>query len=148
MTNLPRTRGRPQPGPAPVGSGRSALALLAGGAALAFVILFVMPAMESPPHLARITIDNPHEWPASVEVTGTGQGGWVGLGTVERQVSHTFHEVLDHGDQWRFRFSYAGTPGADLTISRSELDQRDWTVTIPDAFGERMRAAGLAPSGG
>ncbi len=138
-----------QPRPAPAGRRGRTLALLGGGLALAFVLLVMMPALDSPAHVGQITIDNPHEWPASVDVAGAEQpDGWVGLGAVDGQASHTFQEVLDQGPHWRFRFSYGGAEGGELDMSRSELERRGWKLAVPDTFPDHMRAAGLAPSGG
>lgn len=137
-----------QPRPAPARPKGSALALLGAGVAMAFLVLALMSAMESPPHVGRITIDNPHGWAASVEVAASERDGWVGVRTVEPEGSQTFEEVLDQGDQWRFRFSYGGAAGGELVISRSELDRRGWNIAVPDTFPDRMRAAGLTPTGG
>ncbi len=115
---------------------------------MAFLLMAVMPAMEPPADVERVTVDNPHEWPAGVEVAGGERDGWVGLGAVERQASETFEDVLDQGGQWAFRFSYAGVAGGEVALPRADLDRRGWKITVPDTFAERMRAAGLAPSGG
>ncbi|MDP8991479.1 MAG: hypothetical protein M3N31_00210 [Actinomycetota bacterium] len=122
--------------------------LLGVGVVVAFLALALMSALDSPHRVSRVTIDNPHEWAATVEVAAVGEDDWLGLGTVGRQARQEFEGVLDQGRQWRFRFWYAGTQGGELTISRSELDDRGWTLTVPDSFPERMRAAGLAPTGG
>ena len=75
--------------PVPAGAKARTLALLASGVVVA-IAFAVMTAAGSPGHVARVTVDNPHEWAASVEVAAVGEGGWVGLGTVDRQTSHTF----------------------------------------------------------
>ena len=137
-----------QPRPAPARRTGTALLVLGAGVVVALLALALMSAVDSPDRVSRVTIDNPHEWAATVEVAALGSDDWLGLGTVGRQARQDFEEVLDQGGQWRFRFSYAGTQGGELTISRSELDGRDWTLTVPDSFPERMRAAGLAPTGG
>ncbi len=136
-----------QPRPAPPARKGGALAVVAVVVALAFVLLVMMPALESPAHVGHVTVDNPHEWAVSVEVAGEKRDSWVGLGTVDRQSSHTFEEVLDQGPRWRFRFSYGGADGGELTISREELERGGWKLTVPDTFPDRMRAAGLSPSG-
>ncbi len=136
-----------RPRPVPAGAKGRTLALLASSVvvAIAFVVL---TGADSPGRVERITVDNPHEWAASVDVAAIEEDGWVGLGTVDRQTSHTFEEVPEQGRQWRFRFSYGGAEGGEVAISRSELERRGWRVEIPNTFAERMRAAGLAPSGG
>jgi hypothetical protein len=136
-----------QPRPMPAGAKARTLALLASGVVVA-IAFTVMTAAGSPGHVERVTVDNPHEWAASIEMAAVEKGGWVGLGTVDRQMSHTFEEVLDQCRQWRFRFSYGGADGGEVAISRSELERRGWRVEISNTFAERMQAAGLAPSGG
>ena len=137
-----------QPRPAPARRPGTALLLLGVAVVVALLALPLTSALDSPARVSRVTIDNPHQWAASVEVAGVGGKGWLGLGTVGRQARQGFEEILDQGSQWRFRFSYAGTQGGELTISRSELDGRGWVLTVPASFAERMRAAGLAPTGG
>ena len=138
-----------QPRPAPARRSGTALLLVGAGVVVAFSALALMSAVDSPARVSRVTIDNPHEWAATVEVAGVGSGdGWLGLGMVGRQTRQAFEEVLDQGSQWRFRFSYAGTDGGELTLSRSELERRGWNLAVPDTFRDRMRAAGLTPSRG
>jgi hypothetical protein len=136
-----------QPRQVPAGAKARTLALLASGVLVA-IAFAAMTAADSPGHVERVTVDNPHEWAANVDVAGIDKNVWVGLGTVDRQTTHTLEEVLDQGRQWRFRFSYGGAEGGEVAISRSELERKGWRVEIPDTFEERMRAAGLAPSGG
>ena len=137
-----------EPRPAPSRRNGAALALLGAGVAVSGLLLAVMSATNSPARVGHLTIDNPHEWTATVEVAAVDRDGWVGLGTVDRKASQRFEEVLDQGSQWRFRFSYAGTDGGELTLSRSELERRGWNLAVPDTFRDRMRAAGLIPSRG
>ena len=137
-----------QPRPAPARPTGTALLLLGAGVVVALLALALASAVDSPARISSVTIDNPHEWAATVEVAVVAGDGWLGLGTVGRQARQRFVEVLDQGRQWRFRFSYAGTEGGELTISRSELVARGWSLTVPESFPQRMRAAGLAPTGG
>lgn len=106
------------------------------------VLLVAVPALRLPAHVDEVTIDNPHEWPASIEVTDQDRDGWVGVGTVGRESEHGFLEVLDQGEVWIFRFSYAGN-AVELRVSGARLERNDWQVSVPPEFAETLRAAGV-----
>ncbi len=106
------------------------------------VLVVAVPALRLPAHVDEVTIDNPHEWPASIEVTDQDRDGWVGVGTVGRESEHGFLEVVDQGEVWIFRFSYAGK-SVELPVSGARLERNDWQVPVPDEFAETLRAAGV-----
>ena len=72
--------------------------------------------------------------------------GLIGLATVGRERTRAVEEVIDQGPSWIFRFSYGGVDGGELAMSRAELERARWTITVPEEFAARMRAAGLGPS--
>ena len=113
--------------------------------ALAAVVVLWLAHVQPPATVARVTIRNPHAWNATVDVSRPG-GGAVGLGTAVRGRSARFQEVVDQGDVWVFAFRYGGVDGGSLRVARSELERSRWTVTVPEGFAERMRAARVAPS--
>lgn len=137
-----------RPRPRPPGSKRSwslvALAL-AGAAAIALMSL-VFAASRLPSYVDNVTVANPHQWDVGVEVSGAERDGWLGMGTVDRTGSYAFQQVIDQGQEWVFRFSYAGVDGGELVVPRSELEASGWKVTVPEQFAERMRTAGVGPS--
>ena len=102
----------------------------------------VGPLLDDPAHVDRLTIDNPHPWPVSVDATGATRDGWVSVGGVARDSAQTFHLVLDQGDSWIFRFAYGGQH-AEMRTSRTRLDHDNWHVTVPDRFATRLRAAAV-----
>ena len=102
----------------------------------------VTPAIRTPPHVDRLTIDNPHPWDVHVEATDADRDGWVGIARVGRDDRHTVESVLDQGDTWVIRFSYAGQ-SAESRLDRAELERDDWQVTVPDQLADRLRAAGI-----
>jgi hypothetical protein len=106
----------------------------------------VFAASRLPSYVDNVTVANPHQWDVGVEVAGAERDGWLGLGSVDRTASHEFQQVIDQGQQWVFRFSYAGVDGGELVVPRSELEASGWKVTVPEQFAERMRAAGVGPS--
>jgi len=112
---------------------------------LAVVVLLVVPALRLPPDVDRIAIENPHAWPVHVEVSDADAGadGWLGVGTVDTDHENRFHSVVDQGDVWVFRFSYAGHH-TELRVTRRELAADHWRLTVPDDFARQMGAAGLS----
>ena len=97
-----------------------------------------------PAHVDELAIDNPHPWPAHVQVTDADRGGWLGIGTVGRNTEHGFLDIGDQGELWIFRFSYAGE-SVELRVPARQLEDDDWRLTVPEAFAETLRAAGLPP---
>lgn len=94
----------------------------------------------------RLTIRNPTQYSLEVEATGSRRDGWLGLGTLPREDEKAFEEVIDQGQRWTFRFSYGGQLLGDLVISRADLEEGAWRIAVPPEIGERLRAAGTAPS--
>jgi hypothetical protein len=80
----------------------------------------------------------------SIDVTDQDRDGWVGVGTVGREPEHGFLEVVDQGEVWIFRFSYAGK-AVELRASGARLERNDWQVSMPQEFAETLRAAGVTP---
>jgi hypothetical protein len=106
-------------------------------------LLVAASGLRLPAHVDQIMIDNPHDWPAHIQVTDKGRDGWVGVGTVGRETKHGFLEIVDQGEVWIFRFSYAGE-AVELRVSGAQLEDDDWRVTVPDEFAETLRARGVA----
>lgn len=112
------------------------------------MLALLSPALRSPGFVDRVAIHNPHPWHARVEVSDPERQGWVALGTVRRGRTETFHDVVDQGGTWVFRFSYGGHDGGELVVERIRLQQANWTVTVVEEFAERMRRAGVGESAG
>jgi hypothetical protein len=94
----------------------------------------------------RLSIVNPYEWRAHVELAGAGNAGWMPLLGVDRQATRELQQVYDHGSTWRFRFTYGNVDGGEIRMTRAELVAANWTVRVPDQFAQRMRQAAIAPS--
>jgi hypothetical protein len=93
----------------------------------------------------EITIVNETEYPANVNVTGKDRGGWLGLTMVEERSTRAVGDVIDQGEVWIFRFDYGGKHQEEVEVSRNELVRNDWTVEVPESFGQRLRELGLTP---
>lgn len=104
---------------------------------LGLVLWVIAPALEPPPDVDRITIENPHPWPAQVEVNQPDDDGWLGLGSVDSHHEQSFHSVVDQGDVWIVRFAYAGRH-TELSVTRAQLADDGWHITVPDDFAHQL----------
>jgi hypothetical protein len=111
-------------------------------AVFAAALTVIMPALRVPAHVDRLVIDNPYPWRVNVSAISTGRGGWHDLGAVDREGEHDFRELVDQGEAWTFRFSYAGQH-ADLRVSAGELEEAGWRIAVPDEVAVRLRSAGV-----
>jgi hypothetical protein len=100
--------------------------------------------LRLPAHIDELAIDNPHPWPAHVQVTDADRGRWLGIGTVGPNAEHGFLDIGDQGELWIFRFSYGGE-SVELGVPAVRLEDDDWRLTVPEAFAETLRAAGVPP---
>ena len=94
----------------------------------------------------RVTIVNPTPYELEVEVSGPDRASTIDLGTVPREQTKTFEDVLDQGDGWTFRFALAHLQGGEITVTRDDLARGEWRVTVPSAVADRLAAAGASPS--
>ena len=118
------------------------IGIVVTGLVYAAAMAATVPALRLPAYVDQITIDNPHAWDVNTDVTDRERDGWVGIGAVDRDTEHTFHSVIDQGDTWIFDFAYAGEH-AELRVSRHQLEQDDWRVTVPDELIDRLRSANV-----
>ena len=135
-----------KPRPAPPRSRSDLVVAVVAAAVAAALLAVVIPTLRLPAYVDSITVSNPHAWHAEVDVGRPDGSRWIGLGHVGRDNAVTFRSVIDLGEDWVFRFAFVGTERGQLVISRADLERSKWTVTIPDTFGERMRAAGESPT--
>ena len=115
---------------------------------LTVVVLFLLAVRmtaDRPSFVAELTVVNPTVYKIDVEVQGDGPRR-LELGSVRREQSSTYEDVIDQGARWVFRFSYGGVPGGELAVSRAQLEADEWRVVVPGDVGERLRLAGLRPS--
>lgn len=132
--------------PASPARARPSGSLLPGVAVLVAVYIVIFLTLRMPQVVPRLTIVNPHDWFANVEVTSGGANHWTALLGVDRQGTRQLEEVYDQGSTWRFRFSYANVDGGEMTISRHDLAAANWTIRVPDQFAQRMKEAHLPAS--
>jgi len=130
-------------------SGRQAVPILmAVGGIAATVAIFALAGrvLSSRSFVDRVVIVNPTLYQLEIDVVGADRSHGVGLGTVEREDSTTFEDVIDQGAEWVFRFESGGYDGGEARITRERLEGDGWQFTVPAEVGRRLEAAGLAPS--
>jgi hypothetical protein len=93
----------------------------------------------------EITFVNQTDYPAHVEVSDASRQSWLNLTIAERDEETTVRNVIDWGDVWVFRFDYAGQHEEEIEISRSELIRAEWTIEVPQSFGESLQRLGIEP---
>lgn len=110
-----------------------------------FAVAFLVAACASPSYVERITLVNGGDFPAEVQVRGGEASGWLTLGRAEDNAETEFREVIDQGETWIFRFDYLGEHQEEVTMTRSDLEGSEWTVSIPDDFASSLRQKGFSP---
>lgn len=122
---------------------------IVGYVAVALLYLAAMavaiPALRVPPHIDQITIDNPHPWWVSIDVTDRDREAWLGIGGVARDGSYTFRDVIDQGFVWTFEFAYGGER-VELTVTRRQLEDAGWRIAVPAELADQLRRVGIPES--
>lgn len=92
----------------------------------------------------RVVIVNNTIYEPHVQVRGS-TGGWLLLTTVPPRSTREVREVIDQGDLWVFRFTYARYEPFDLEVSRQELAEAGWRVEVPQELEDALRDQDVAP---
>jgi hypothetical protein len=119
--------------------------MLVAVATAAVVFPALWGAFEPAPTI-DLEVVNPTRRDIHVSVRSQGDRGVVGIGTVAPDETYQFREVVEHGDAWVVIFSSAGVVGGELSLSRHQLAERDWIITIPMEVDRELAAAGVSPS--
>lgn len=122
------------------------LGLVAGAVAVALLLVTSARLVDDPGRVARVAISNQTTYQLEVSASASDRGGAQHLGTVPRDSSRQFEEVLDQGDRWVFRFAYGGVTAGDTVVTRAQLERDKWTVSAPPEVEARLGAAELSPS--
>jgi hypothetical protein len=84
---------------------------------------FLLGRSVEPAHFVdRVTVVNGTAF--SVDVDVADGDSTVSLGTAPAGETEAFHDVVDQGSTWVFRFRYAGLAGGELHLTRAELERR------------------------
>jgi hypothetical protein len=106
-------------------------------------LLAVTVLIPTPHFVHRITFDNRTPFHLDVAVADAGHHGWMGIGTAERNQRTDLDEIYDIGDAWVFRYSAQGHDSRTFTLSRAELEARDWRVEVPNAVAAEFQTEGV-----
>jgi hypothetical protein len=141
MTGL-RTPSRPVPSiRRPVVLAVVALAVVA----VAFALGVGSVTRESA-FVPTVAVDNPTPYNLQVDVAVPGEGDVLALGTVPREGSRRFEQVVDLGERWLFRFSFGGEAVGEVVVPRARLEHDGWRLEVPAGVGQELADAGHPPS--
>ncbi len=142
----PSVVSRPRPQPLPQAKRPDGLLYVTLALALVGLVALIAPALELPPVVPELTVENPHQWNVSVTVTDADREASLAVGALGRETTQIFHRIIDQGERWVFSFRYGGVDGGELVLSRKELEGAGWRIKVPDEFATRIRTAGFHPS--
>ena len=110
--------------------------LLAVAIGLAVLVAFVAVdgLVRDPATIDRVTIRNETDDLVDVLVK-TDDGSLLPVALVEPGRHAVAHDVVDQGRQWTFVVRVSDTTVGTLRLTRSQLDQSGWTVTVPSSGG-------------
>ena len=141
MTGL-RTPSRPVPSVRrPMLLGVAALAVLAAAFGVA-----VGSLTRGAGFVPRITVENPTPFNLQVDAGAGGDDDILALGSVPREGSRVFEQVVDQGERWVFRLSFGGEDVGEVVVPRPQLEKDGWRVVVPAGIGSALAEAGHPPS--
>ncbi len=110
-------------------------------AAVAAIVLVV--GLTAPPsRVDRLSVRNPTPYHLVLDV-GDGSGAWSPLPIALAGTTTQVDDVLDQGDRWVVRVRAGGIEAGTIAVTRAQLRDAGWTVTVPDGVTERLREAGV-----
>ena len=113
---------------------------------IAIAAVALAQAMPAPAKSHDITIDNPSDYAVTVEASGPGPDGWVGIAVVPAQGSAVASEVIDQGSTWSLRFTSQARRFEDFEVTRQQLADNDWHYALPADISDQLTEAGVPPS--
>jgi hypothetical protein len=135
---------RPAAGPASPPRQRPRTPFVLGAVAV-LAVLLISQFLAAPHVVSRVTIDNPGDYGALVEVADAQGHDWFPIGTIERHGSTSFEQVYDVGNTWRFRLSAQTVGLGVIKVSRAQLERSNWHVEIPTRIGDTLRERNIKP---
>lgn len=95
--------------------------------------LVTVPALRLPAFVPAVTIVNPTEHDIRIDLSDATQDGWIDFGSVGPKSALTVQQLLDQGGDWVFRLRRAGDGRsyALLQLTRKELADAQWSITVP-----------------
>jgi hypothetical protein len=119
--------------------------LVAGALAAAVLVQLASIAMETPDYVDRVTIVNETAYGVEVDVRPSADAGRLLLGRAVPGARIDKKIVVDNGDRWIFRFVRAGVDGAEVELTRAQLEGAGWSVSVPESAETAFGEAGQQP---
>jgi hypothetical protein len=107
---------------------------------IAVVAVFASRALRGPSFVPSVTVVNPSPYVVDVDVTASNSTEWTQLASITPKTTSDATQVVDQGDFWKFRAASAGVAGGEFTLTRSQLEQANWKITIPASVIARFAA--------
>lgn len=105
------------------------------------VLALVRAAAGGRVHHVTVRVDNQASLAVQVDALDAA-GDRVGLGQAKSGTLVTFHEIPDIGPSWTFVATYGGQEVHRADLARTELADRNWTITIPPDATDALEQAG------
>jgi hypothetical protein len=109
-------------------------------------LVVVSRLVPDPATVDRVTVRNGTEYDLDVDAAASDHDGWTPVGIALARSDRSFEQIIDHGEEWVFRFSGQGRDGGEVQMTRSELEANDWVLTVPPSVADRIRATGAPAS--
>jgi hypothetical protein len=137
---MPRTL--PSSSPTRTDRSSSPLTRGLGAAALVVVVLAFCTLLTRDLPRVDLSVDNPTDCDVYVGVARPGATSYLDLGEVPAHASADRPATIDIGDDWVFRFRYAGEPLGQADVTRAQLAATGWQYTVPASIATRGGSAG------
>jgi hypothetical protein len=109
-------------------------------------LVIVTRFTPDPATVERVTIRNDTEFDLGVDAAAADHDGWTPVGIALARSEGSFEDIVDHGDEWVFRFRGQGRDGGEIQVTRAELEASDWVLRVPSSVGDRIRSTGAPAS--
>ena len=123
--------------PEPVRNLRRVAAPVAAVVLLVAVFVLLMQLVAGPAMIDHLAIRNRSDLELEISIHPSGDPRSLPVAAMEARSTTTVADVLDQGDEWVFRGEHAGRRVGELRLSRRDLENRGWHVTIPADWSER-----------
>jgi hypothetical protein len=110
--------------------------------AATFAVAVTALSVGGPSRTPDITVENDTPYDVTIKVSDRNGDDWMGFALVDARSEVVVGAPIDHGSEWILSYGVGG----ESTISRAELERAGWRMRVPDAVGDRLAAAGVAPS--
>jgi catechol 2,3-dioxygenase-like lactoylglutathione lyase family enzyme len=106
------------------------------------VLALVRAAAVGRVHHVTVRVDNQAGLAVQVDALDAA-GDRVGLGEAKPRARRTFEEVPDIGASWTIVAAYGGREVYREDLAKTELADRNWTITIPPDATDALEQAGF-----